>query len=328
VLPQPRHKLLRGHAVHTGRAPVSPDTPHRPAQILRREHLLPQAHPQARDDSIPGTRRPAATLSCGAHRNSPSPPGSWPASAGWLRSTRPARAPPIPPPHSTSGPFRPHPTPAGTTTSAGLCPVSPHLTVRAAGAATPQHTRHPGRFPRIRTTNVPLRPPRLRDDPVDGDGLCLLEQTHPDRPAFHAVRVSRCRVSPRASFPPRLMATQFASGPELAPPLPPGDFHPQSIAHAGRTQGRLRRRLRRLGSARSWIQATRSQEPAAIRARECQSSTPQNGKQAPSPKPMRSRGDAGKRTRPIRRRSTAFSCCSTSNSASLHTSRRPAPSGI
>jgi hypothetical protein len=29
-----------------------------------------------------------------------------------------------------------------------------------------------------------------------------------------------------------------ASGSELAPPLPPGDFHPQSIAHAGRTQGR------------------------------------------------------------------------------------------
>jgi hypothetical protein len=27
-----------------------------------------------------------------------------------------------------------------------------------------------------------------------------------------------------------------ASGSELAPPLPPGDFHPQSIAHAGRTQ--------------------------------------------------------------------------------------------
>ena len=27
-----------------------------------------------------------------------------------------------------------------------------------------------------------------------------------------------------------------ASGSELAPPLPPGDLHPQSIAHAGRTQ--------------------------------------------------------------------------------------------
>ena len=28
-----------------------------------------------------------------------------------------------------------------------------------------------------------------------------------------------------------------ASGSELASPLPPGDFHPQAIAHAGRTQG-------------------------------------------------------------------------------------------
>src|SRR5438034_1196351 len=67
-----------------------------------------------------------------------------------------------------------------------------------------QHNRHPGRPPRIRTTTFPLRPPRLRDDPVGGDGLYLLEQAHPDRPAFYAVRVPRCRVSPRASFPPRL----------------------------------------------------------------------------------------------------------------------------
>ncbi|MGB6161987.1 MAG: hypothetical protein WCF33_23905, partial [Pseudonocardiaceae bacterium] len=29
-----------------------------------------------------------------------------------------------------------------------------------------------------------------------------------------------------------------ASGSELAPPLPPGDSHPQSITHAGRTQER------------------------------------------------------------------------------------------
>src|SRR5262249_4051291 len=69
--------------------------------------------------------------------------------------------------------------------------------------------RHPGRSPRIRTINFPLRPPRLRDDPVDGDGLYLLEQAHPDRPASYAVRVPRCRVSPRASFPPRLTTTQL-----------------------------------------------------------------------------------------------------------------------
>src|SRR5258706_6151607 len=107
-----------------------------------------------------------------------------------------------------------------------------------------QHNRHPGRHPRIRTTNFPLRPPRLRDDPVDGDGLHLLEQAHPDRPASYAVRVPRCRDTPRASFPPRLTTTQLPPGSELAPPLPPGDFHPQSIAHAGRTEGwRLRHRL-------------------------------------------------------------------------------------
>ena len=54
VLPQPRHKLLRGHAVHTRRARIGPDTPQRPAQILRREHPLPQE-----------TSRPGMTASSG-----------------------------------------------------------------------------------------------------------------------------------------------------------------------------------------------------------------------------------------------------------------------
>ena len=72
-----------------------------------------------------------------------------------------------------------------------------------------QHNRHPGRSPRIRTTNFPLRPPRLRCDLVDGDGFRLLEQAHPDRPASYAVRVPQCRDSPRASFPPRLTTTQL-----------------------------------------------------------------------------------------------------------------------
>ncbi len=107
VLAQPRAKLPRGHAIHTGRTPIGLHTLQRPAQILRREQPLPQGHLQAGDDSILGARLPAATLSCGAQRNSPSPPGNWPASAGWLRSTRPARAAPIPPSHSTFGPSRP-----------------------------------------------------------------------------------------------------------------------------------------------------------------------------------------------------------------------------
>ena len=89
--------------------------------------------------------------------------------------------------------------------AARLVPVTPDY----AGAATPQHNRHPGRPPRIRTTTFPLRPPRLRDDPVGDDGLYLLEQAHPDRPALYAVRVPRCRDSPRASFPPRLTTTQL-----------------------------------------------------------------------------------------------------------------------
>src|SRR6516225_648921 len=106
----------------------------------------------------------------------------------------------------------PHLIPAGTRTSADFCLVSSRLTAAAVGAATSQHNRHPGRPPRIRTTTFPLRPPRLPDDPLDGGGLCLLEQAHPDHPAYYAVRVPRCRVTPRASFPPRRTTTALPPG--------------------------------------------------------------------------------------------------------------------
>jgi hypothetical protein len=142
---------------------------------------------------------------------------------------------------SVSPDVRPFPAPylipAGTTTSADFCPVSPRLAAEAVGAATRQHNRHPGRPPRIRTTTFPLRPPRLRDDPAGDDGLYLLEQAHPDRP-----RLLRGSCSPVQGFASGFLPTPphddaVASGSELASPLPPGDFHPQAIAHAGRTQG-------------------------------------------------------------------------------------------
>ena len=52
----------------------------------------------------------------------------------------------------------PHLTPAGTTTSDGFCPVSPRLTAGAAGAATPQHNRHPGRPPPDKNDHFPPAP--------------------------------------------------------------------------------------------------------------------------------------------------------------------------
>ena len=52
---------------------------------------------------------------------------------------------------SVSPDVRPFPAPylipAGTTTSADFCPVSPHLAVRAVGAATRQHNRHQADLP-------------------------------------------------------------------------------------------------------------------------------------------------------------------------------------
>jgi hypothetical protein len=112
-----------------------------------------------------------------------------------------------------------------------------HLAMRAVGAAQRQHNRHPGRPPRIRTINFPLRPPRLRCDPVDGDGLRPLEQAHPDRPAFYG-SCSSVQSFALGFLPTPPHDGAVTSGSELAPPLPPGDFHPQSIAHAGRTQER------------------------------------------------------------------------------------------
>ena len=174
------------------------------------EHLLPQRDLQAGDDSILGARLSAATPPPGCSGEPRLHSRLWARVRGMAAITATSTSNTD---SSVSPDVRPFPAPylipAGTTTSADFCPVSPHLAMRAAGAATRQHNRHPGRPPRIRTTTFPLRPPRLRDDPVGDDGLCLLEQAHPDRPALYAVRVPRCRDSPRASFPPRLTTTQL-----------------------------------------------------------------------------------------------------------------------
>ena len=155
-------------------------------------------------------------------------PAAGPQYAGWLRSMRPAQANRLLRLTPTFGPSRlmsvPPPVLRPLLTSAWPAPTS-----RCGPSARRQrqHNRHPGRPPRIRTINFSLRPPRLPDDPVDGDGLHLLEPAHPDRPAFYTVRVPRCRDTPRASFPPRLTTAQFprlgvhptSSSRGLSPPI-------------------------------------------------------------------------------------------------------------
>jgi hypothetical protein len=128
---------------------------------------------------------------------STSPPGSRPACAGCLRLLRSARAAPTPPPHPAFGPSRlmsvPPPVLRPLLTSARSTPTS-----RCEPSARRHHStnRHPGRSPRTRTINFPLRPPRLRCDPVDSDGLHLLEQAHPDRPGHRARTPSASGGSP------------------------------------------------------------------------------------------------------------------------------------
>ncbi len=152
------------------------DRPLRSAAVLNRTHrLLPAAGPRPRDGCDQRHRHEQHRLRLTRRPVLPGPIRSRPVLRPLLTSARSARP-------SRSGP---------------------------SARRQRQHNRHPGRPPRIRTINFPLRPPRLRDDPVDGDGLCLLEQAHPDRPASYAVRVPRCRDTPWASFLPRLTATQL-----------------------------------------------------------------------------------------------------------------------
>src|SRR4029077_2962844 len=119
----------------------------------------PTSSPPGRDDSILGARRPAATLRRGAQRDSPSPPGNWPASAGWLRSPRPARATPVPPSHSTFGPSRPSSDPwpvlRPLLTSARS---NPHLAMRAVGAATTTAQPTPGQISPDKNDQFPPTP--------------------------------------------------------------------------------------------------------------------------------------------------------------------------
>jgi hypothetical protein len=96
-------------------------------------------------------------------------------------------------------------------------------------------------------SRFPPTPARLPGEPVVGEGLHRPGPAHPTRPPFYA-NDPRCRsrlVFLGAGFrlglppdPPRDVAV--ASGSELAPPLPPKDFHLLATARAGRTQGEAR----------------------------------------------------------------------------------------
>src|SRR2546430_4157421 len=85
----------------------------------------------------------------------------------------------------------------------------------------------------MKAVTFPLPPPRVPDDPLGGGGLCRRWPACPGRPALYAVRVPRCRGSASGllSTPPRDDAV--AIGSELAPPLPPEDFHLLATARDG-----------------------------------------------------------------------------------------------
>jgi hypothetical protein len=127
------------------------------------------------------------------------------------------------PAHASPPVLRPLLTPARSTTASRHCSSAPHW------------TRHPDRPPRIRTAAFPLLPPRLREAPLGGNGLCRMRPAHPGPPASYAVSHSSVQGFASGFLPTPPRDDAVASDSELAPPLPPEDFHLLATAHAGRT---------------------------------------------------------------------------------------------
>jgi putative transposase len=108
------HAVFAGADIRILRTPVRAPRANAIAErligTLRRECLgqllVTGPHATASSGRAGRPLRSAAVLN-GTHRLHP----NGPASAGWLRSPRPARATPIPPSHSTFGPSRPQPDP-------------------------------------------------------------------------------------------------------------------------------------------------------------------------------------------------------------------------
>ena len=134
------------------------------------------------------------------------------------------------------GPSRPtvH-IPAGTTTSADFCPVSTRLSAGTVGLATTTARPTPEQISPGKNDHCPCTAATFTPRPSWWKRASPSVAGSPDRTASYVVRIPRCTglASGFLQTPPHHDA--HASGSELVPPLPPGDFHPQAIAHAGRT---------------------------------------------------------------------------------------------
>ena len=128
--------------------------------------------------------------------------------------------------------------PAGTTTSADFCPVSPHLTARAAGAATTTAQPAPRQIsPGKNVDFLLMSPAAFTPAPFGRIGLpvlcCKLVRTQtPDSGSCSSARGFRRRLPSDSTS--RWTPLPLASGCHDQAPIE--DFHLQSSAHAGRTQ--------------------------------------------------------------------------------------------
>jgi hypothetical protein len=160
-------------------------------------------------------RRPVATLHSGTHRDSPAPSTMSPRTRGMaaIITTSTSNTRSFVPLDVRSFPADcPFPSPVlrPLLTSARSAVTSrPPPSARRPRSRQAQPT--PDRSPQVRTITFPLLPPRLPDSLFGDDGLHLPLQAHPGHPASYAIRIPRCRDSPRASSRPRLTTT----------PLPP-----------------------------------------------------------------------------------------------------------
>ncbi|MFB9072542.1 hypothetical protein ACFFX0_15595 [Citricoccus parietis] len=82
--------------------------------------------------------------------------------------------------------------------------MKPHRSTRTTGCAL-------GQISPDKNTHFPPAPATSTHRPFRWKGLHHLVLAYPDRHAFYAVRVPRCRDLPPASFPPHLTVTQLPS---------------------------------------------------------------------------------------------------------------------
>jgi hypothetical protein len=205
---KPSPELIGPHPVDAWGTGVLLDASERRGEVVAGENPLPQARHGGVSFPVRG-RRPVAALSTGSLGLHPRHPLHRAPSRGWLRSSRPARAPwsaaRLRVRSFTAKRSRPLIRPL-------LTPGKRPSTSRRTGSGDTRRGRHPTRSPGISQPTFPAHPPHLRDGPSMTTGLataCWLARAAPPPMRFASLG-SRFRLQ----LPPH-PASQRRSCPRL-----------------------------------------------------------------------------------------------------------------